>query len=147
MGRPQIKITKKLCEKAEKLSAKGLTMSQIASVLNMGESTLYEKQAQYPEFSESIKRGRNKGIEQITNTLFQKAVEGDNTAMIFYLKNVAGWKDKVETQHTGEQMNVNVNIAGRYDELENKLDRLATDKSRTAKRTGKPQTSISQTVQ
>ena len=44
-------------------------------------------------------------------------------------------------------MNVNVNIAGRYDELENKLDRLATDKSRTAKRTGKPQTSISQTVQ
>lgn len=147
MGRPQIKITKKLCEKAEKLSAKGLTMSQIASVLNMGESTLYEKQAQYPEFSESIKRGRNKGIEQITNTLFQKAVEGDNTSMIFYLKNVAGWKDKVETQHTGEQMNVNVNIAGRYDELENKLDRLATDKSRTAKRTGKPQTSISQTVQ
>lgn len=147
MGRPQIKITKKLCQKAEKLSAKGLTMSQIASVLNMGESTLYEKQAQYPEFSESIKRGRNKGIEQITNTLFQKAVEGDNTSMIFYLKNVAGWKDKVETQHTGEQMNVNVNIAGRYDELENKLDRLATDKSRTAKRTGKPQTSISQTVQ
>ena len=147
MGRPQIKITKKLCQKAEKLSAKGLTMSQIASVLNMGESTLYEKQAQYPEFSESIKRGRNKGIEQITNTLFQKAVEGDNTSMIFYLKNVAGWKDKVETQHTGEQMNVNVNIAGRYDELENKLDRLATDKSKTAKRTGKPQTSISQTVQ
>ena len=147
MGRPQIKITKKICEKAEKLSAKGLTMSQIASVLNMGESTLYEKQVQYPEFSESIKRGRNKGIEQITNTLFQKAVEGDNTSMIFYLKNVAGWKDKVETQHTGEQMNVNVNIAGRYDELENKLDRLATDKSRTAKRTGKPQTSISQTVQ
>ena len=147
MGRPQIKITKKLCQKAEKLSAKGLTKSQIASVLNMGESTLYEKQAQYPEFSESIKRGRNKGIEQITNTLFQKAVEGDNTSMIFYLKNVAGWKDKVETQHTGEQMNVNVNIAGRYDELENKLDRLATDKSRTAKRTGKPQTSISQTVQ
>ena len=147
MGRPQIKITKKLCQKAEKLSAKGLTMSQIASVLNMGESTLYEKQAQYPEFSESIKRGRNKGIEQITNTLFQKAVEGDNTSMIFYLKNVAGWKDKVETQHTGEQMNVNVNIAGKYDELENKLDRLATDKSRTAKRTGKPQTSISQTVQ
>ena len=147
MGRPQIKITKKLCQKAEKLSAKGLTMSQIASVLNMGESTLYEKQAQYPEFSESIKRGRNKGIEQITNTLSQKAVEGDNTSMIFYLKNVAGWKDKVETQHTGEQMNVNVNIAGRYDELENKLDRLATDKSRTAKRTGKPQTSISQTVQ
>ena len=147
MGRPQIKITKKLCEKAEKLSAKGLTMSQIASVLNMGESTLYEKQVQYPEFSESIKRGRNKGIEQITNTLFQKAVEGDNTSMIFYLKNVAGWKDKVETQHTGEQMNVNVNIAGRYDELENKLDRLATDKSRTAKRTGKSQSSISQTVQ
>jgi|TARA_R110000744_G_C19265801_1_gene551869 hypothetical protein len=102
MARPSIKIDNDLCLKAESLAAQGLTADQIASVLGMGESTLYEKQKQYPEFSEAIKKGRSKGIATITNTLFNKAKSGDNTAMIFYLKNRAGWKDKVETEHTGE---------------------------------------------
>ena len=102
MARPSIKIDNDLCLKAESLAAQGLTSDQIASVLGMGESTLYEKQKQYPEFSESIKKGRSKGIATITNTLFNKAKSGDNTAMIFYLKNRAGWKDKVETEHSGE---------------------------------------------
>jgi len=102
MARPSIKIDNDLCLKAESLAAQGLTSDQIASVLGMGESTLYEKQKQYPEFSEAIKKGRSKGIATITNTLFNKAKSGDNTAMIFYLKNRAGWKDKVETEHSGE---------------------------------------------
>ena len=102
MARPSIKIDNDLCLKAESLAAQGLTADQIASVLGMGESTLYEKQKQYPEISEAIKKGRSKGIATITNTLFNKAKSGDNTAMIFYLKNRAGWKDKVETEHTGE---------------------------------------------
>ena len=38
-------------------------------------------------------------IEQVTNALFENAtVERDNTAIIFYLKNRAGWVDKTETK-------------------------------------------------
>jgi hypothetical protein len=35
----------------------------------------------------------------VTNALFENAtVERDNTAIIFYLKNRAGWVDKTETK-------------------------------------------------
>ena len=44
VGKPPLKIDKQLCLKAETFAAQGLTMSQIANVLGMGESTLYEKQ-------------------------------------------------------------------------------------------------------
>jgi orotate phosphoribosyltransferase-like protein len=44
MARPKIEITEELCKKAEALSAQGLTMEQIATVLGMSASSLYEKQ-------------------------------------------------------------------------------------------------------
>ena len=76
VGRPEIVIDSELCAKAESLAAQGLTMSQIATVLGMGEATFYEKKAQYSEFSESIKRGKDKGIATITSSLFKKASIG-----------------------------------------------------------------------
>ena len=106
VGRPEIVIDSELCAKAESLAAQGLTMSQIATVLGMGEATFYEKKAQYSEFSESIKRGKDKGIATITSSLFKKARKGDNTAMIFYLKNQAGWQDKIEKETIIEQRHI-----------------------------------------
>jgi len=128
MARPKKEITEEIIKKAESLSAQGLTMNQIANVLGMGEATLYEKQNEYPEFSEAIKRGRDKGVATITNALFQKAKDGDNTAMIFYLKNRAGWKDKLETEHTGDGLKVDVKIGDRFEDLLKVLDELAYDK-------------------
>ena len=104
LGRPLFEITEKVCRKAEEYAAQGLTAEQIAMVLGIGESTLYEKQVDFPEFAEAIKRGRGQGIVSVTNALYQKAiVDKDNTAMIFYLKNRAGWVDKQETTTTVEQ--------------------------------------------
>ena len=96
MGRPAIEITEEICKKAESLAAQGMTMDQIALSLGMGERTLYEKKAEYPHFSQSIKEGQAKGIATITNSLFNKAKNGDNISSIFYLKNRAGWADKTE---------------------------------------------------
>lgn len=122
MGRPAIEITEDLCRKAESLAAQGLTMEQIALSLGMGERTLYEKKAEYTQFSQAINAGQAKGVAIITNKLFERA-QGyshpeekifcskngditraetmrhwppDTTAQIFYLKNRAGWKDKTE---------------------------------------------------
>ena len=106
VGRPEIIIDSELCAKAESLAAQGLTMNQIATVLGMGQATLYEKKLQFPEFSESIKRGKDKGIATITSSLFKKAKNGDNTAMIFYLKNQAGWQDKIEKETIIEQRHI-----------------------------------------
>ena len=84
-----------MCQKAERLAGLGLTKQQIAVSLGMASSTLFEKVKKYPEFSESIKRGRIAGISEVSNALFESASAGNITAMIFYLKNRApeSWSD------------------------------------------------------
>lgn len=100
MGRPLIEITDVLCKKAESLAAQGLTMDQIAHTLGMGYSTIYEKVNKYTEFSEAIEAGRSKGIAQVTNALFKRAVDGDVSAQKYYLNNRDNdnWKDRIETK-------------------------------------------------
>jgi len=97
MGRPKFEVTEEVLEKTESLMAKGLTKEQCAGVLGISPSTFYLYQADNSEFSEAIKRGEACGIDQVTNALFENAtVERDNTAIIFYLKNRAGWVDRQE---------------------------------------------------
>lgn len=123
VGRPKFVVTKEMCDKAEAYAAQGLTQEQIAMALGIGLSTLYEKQNEFIEFAEAIKRGKGKGIQTITNRLYEKALEGDNTAMIFYLKNRAGWQDKIEKETIIEQRQV-IDLSGiSNDELEN-LERV-----------------------
>ena len=105
-GRPRFEITPEVCEKVENLSAQGLTVEQISLVLGINKSTMFDKQNEYSDFSDALKRGRGKGVANVTNALYTKAIDGDNTAMIFYLKNRAGWVDKQEVQSTVEQRHV-----------------------------------------
>ena len=86
MGRPKWIPTEEICASASEMASRGLTVEQIADCLGVSRETIYQRQKEYPEFYESIKRGRSQGMNQITNALYEKAVNGDNTAMIFYLK-------------------------------------------------------------
>jgi len=96
IGRPPIKITDALCRKAQSFAAQGLTLEQIALVIGIHRDTLNEKKKEFSDFSDAIKKGQAQGVAVVTNKLFEKARDGDNTSMIFYLKNRAGWKDKQE---------------------------------------------------
>lgn len=106
-GRPEFEITDEVLRKVEGLAAQGLTQGQIATCIGMAVSTLCDKKNKYIEFSEAIKRGQEKGIAQVTNALFKKANDGDNIAMIFYLKNrdPDQWKDRKEHTHSGDPKN------------------------------------------
>ena len=107
VGRPKFEITEEVLEKTELLMAKGLTKEQCAGMLGIHISTFMLYQAENSEFSEAIKRGQALGIDAVTNALFENAtVERDNTAIIFYLKNRAGWVDKQEVTATVEQKHV-----------------------------------------
>jgi hypothetical protein len=64
----------------------GVTVYQIAVCLGISESTLYGKQGEYKEFLEAIKKGRAEGLNQVSYALFEKAIDGNVTAMIYYLK-------------------------------------------------------------
>ena len=107
VGRPKFEINEEILNKTESLMAKGLTKEQCAGMLGVSVSTFMLYQAENSEFSEAIKRGQSIGIDQVTNALYEKAtVDKDNTAIIFYLKNRAGWVDKQEVQSTVEQRHV-----------------------------------------
>ena len=107
VGRPKFEITDEVLEKTELLMAKGLTKEQCAGMLGIHTSTFMLHQSENSEFSEAIKRGQALGIDAVTNALFENAtVERDNTAIIFFLKNRAGWVDKQEIAATVETNHV-----------------------------------------
>jgi hypothetical protein len=133
VGRPRFEITPEVCEKVENLSAQGLTVEQISLVLGINKSTMFDKQNEYSDFSDALKRGRGKGIANVTNALYEKAtVDRDNTAIIFYLKNRAGWVDKQEIQSTVEQRHV-IDLTripdDQLESIENAFSRLDTGAS------------------
>ena len=93
------------------------------SALGISRSKFFEIQEQNVDFLDAIKRGEAMGIEEVTNALFENAtLERDNTAIIFYLKNRAGWVDKKEVATTVEQKHV-IDITRISDE---QLSALAT---------------------
>jgi transcriptional regulator with XRE-family HTH domain len=103
-GRPKFEITEKITIKAEKFAKQGLTLEQIAHNLGISYDTLNERRKENPEFSEAIERGKSKGIEVITNALFEKAESGDVSAIKYFLNNRDNnnWKDKIESVVTNK---------------------------------------------
>lgn len=94
VGRPPWVPTPEILEKAESYAALGLTKEQIASCLGIGESTLYDKENNYPEFADAIKRGLDKGIARMANLLIKHAEAGNVPSVIFFLKARAKWSDQ-----------------------------------------------------
>jgi len=86
LGRPAWIPTDSVCQEAREMASNGLTVAQIADCLGISESTLYGKQNDYKEFMDAIKKGRAEGIHKVSNALFEKATQGNVTAMIYYLK-------------------------------------------------------------
>jgi predicted transcriptional regulator len=109
MGRPRFEVTPKVIQSAEELAGQGLTVNQIATCLGVSPATIYNKQAQYLEFLETIKKGKAVGLAKVTNALFENAtVNKDNVAIIYYLNNRdrENWSNKHEISATVEQRNV-----------------------------------------
>jgi len=96
--KPKIQIDLK---QVESLAANGLTQEQIACALGISESTLTKRKKENTDFADAIKRGKAKGIALVTNKLMESIKGGNMTAMIFFLKTQAGWKETNVQEHTG----------------------------------------------
>ena len=109
MGRPKFEITPEVLEEVEEMAGRGLTVNQIAICLGVSPATIYNKQAQYLEFLETIKKGKAVGVSKVTNALFQNAtVNKDNVAIIYYLNNRdrENWSNRQEIAAVVEQRNI-----------------------------------------
>lgn len=85
----------------ERLASLGLTREQIASSLRASASTVYNRLRDDEEFSEAVKRGEALGIGAVASKLMDQINEGNTTAMIFYLKSRAGWRESSEIRVEG----------------------------------------------
>lgn len=76
----------------------GLTDEQLAEKIGITATTLYDWKNKFPEISEALKKGKEVVDYEVENALLNKALGGDTTAQIFWLKNRRPdkWRDKPE---------------------------------------------------
>lgn len=131
MGRPTA-YKPEYVQQAYKLALLGLTDAQMADVFGVSEQTLNAWKGKYPEFLESIKNGKAPADAEVAASLYRRAkgyshpedkifcnangevtvqpttkhYPPDTAAAFIWLKNRAGWKDKVHTEQDGEQTHI-----------------------------------------
>lgn len=125
-GRPT-KYKPEFAKQAYKLCLLGATDKRIADFFDVTESTLNLWKQEFPEFSESLKAGKEEADSVVAQSLFHRATgyshpdvdiklfkgkiittkltkhyPPDSTAAIFWLKNrqPKQWRDKQEVEHT-----------------------------------------------
>lgn len=70
----------------------GLTDEQIARNIGINVRTLDKWKSKYGQIRQSLKIGREQANFIVEGELFKKAIKGNTTAMIFWLKN--NWREK-----------------------------------------------------
>lgn len=83
----------------------GLTDEQIAHNMGISRSTLAKWKTEHKNISDVLKRGKEVVDYEVENALLNKALNGDVTAMIFWLKNRRPdkWRDKPIVQEKQRQ--------------------------------------------
>jgi hypothetical protein len=77
------------------LSTVGTRHEDIASVLGISHDTLVKY------YKEELDKGRIEANASVAETLFKQAKEGNTTAMIFWLKSRAKWKETSQHEISG----------------------------------------------
>jgi hypothetical protein len=98
MPRPSYKPTDESRRLVKSLATTGTRHTDIAEKLSVSHDTL----AKY--YANELRDGRIDANAKVAQALFQQAVNGNVTAMIFWLKTRAGWKeaDRLELSATGD---------------------------------------------
>lgn len=96
--KPEIQID---LDKVEQYAQVCDNNEEIARALGIAVSTFYAKKAESEAFQEAVKRGRAKANIFVGGKLMEQIREGNTTAIIFYLKSRAGWKEADRHEITG----------------------------------------------
>ena len=82
----------------------GLTDDQIANNMGISRSTLSEWKRKFPDISDALKKSKAVVDIEVENALYQAAIDGNMTAIIFWLKNrkPEKWRDRQQVEMSGE---------------------------------------------
>lgn len=110
MGRKQFEPTAEERQKVYHLTAAGFTVEDIAKVIYRYNKPISDKTIR-KYFARELEYARIEAVGAVAARLFKKAVDGDTTAMIFYLKTRGGWKETQITEHSGEVITKKLSIS------------------------------------
>jgi hypothetical protein len=97
MARPEAKIDP---VELEKLCGMQCTDEEIAAFFGVSTRTI-ERRRKEKQFGEIMERAKAKGRVSVRRSLFRLAAAGNIAAAIFLAKNLLGYKDIVNTEHSG----------------------------------------------
>ena len=80
-------ISKELLGRVEKLATRGLSQKQVCDALGFSETWWHAKKQEKTELDECYKRGQAKGLAEVSNAIFEQALNGSTGAACFFLKN------------------------------------------------------------
>ena len=103
-GRPSL-FRDYMVDQAEEMGALGLTNDKIGRIWGVTIRSLERWSKKHPEFCLALKAGKEKADSKVVQSLYTAAIEGNTTAMIFWLKNrdPVSWRDRTDPlieQHT-----------------------------------------------
>ena len=64
----------------------GLADKEIIHNMGIKKSAFYNWKKRFPQFAEALKEGKDVPDRKVENALYKKALEGDTTAIVFWLK-------------------------------------------------------------
>src|SRR5215472_13385379 len=97
MARPEAKID---MAELEKLAGMQCTNEEIGAFFGVSKRTILRR-CQGEKFREIIENGRAKGRVSVRRALFRLANAGNVAAAIFLSKNLLGYRDVVNNEHSG----------------------------------------------
>jgi hypothetical protein len=99
-GRPTKNLTDAQRAEVETLAAV-LSTEQMAGYFGMSHDTFTAICEREPEVFRAYKRGKSKAIGKVAQGLIQKALAGDTTSAIFFLKTQGRWSETQKLEHSG----------------------------------------------
>ena len=80
-------LTKNLLDQIEFHASRGLSQQQICHALGISETWWYDAKQKSAEISDRFKRGQAKGLAEVSNAIYEQALNGSTGAACFFLKN------------------------------------------------------------
>lgn len=92
----------------------GATEKQIAEAFGISQNTLINMKCNHGDVSEALRKGKEIVDYAVENALLRKALNGDTTAIMFWLKNrkPSQWRDLKELNANLQDGFVNIDLSG-----------------------------------
>jgi hypothetical protein len=100
-GRSTFKPTEEQRDLVMQLAAFGLRHSDICLFIKDTKGKPISEPTMRKNFAVELDTGKLKANVKVAQTLYKKAIGGDTTSIIFWLKSQAGWKDTQRVELTG----------------------------------------------